>query len=88
MNNEAKQQAFLEAYKALKASCSKDESIVFIDPAHPALSTKISHSWIRKGQDKVIEITGNPSRLNIIGALNLLDIGTTIIHGFNKSIVK
>ncbi|CAH8226100.1 hypothetical protein VAE151_630523 [Vibrio aestuarianus] len=27
------------------------------------------HGWIRTGQDKVIETTGNRSRLNIIGAL-------------------
>ncbi|OEF71817.1 hypothetical protein A148_21490 [Vibrio splendidus 1F-157] len=28
--DEAKQQAFIEAYEALKTSCGKDESIVFI----------------------------------------------------------
>ncbi|WP_375164884.1 IS630 family transposase, partial [Vibrio sp. D173a] len=67
--NEAKQQAFIEAYEALKASCGEDESIVFIDAVHPTLSTKISHGWIRTDQDKVIETTGNRSRLNIIGAL-------------------
>lgn len=32
--------------EALKASCGKDESIVFIDAVHPTLSTKISHGWI------------------------------------------
>ncbi|HIF9499501.1 TPA: IS630 family transposase, partial [Photobacterium damselae] len=78
--NEAKQQAFIADYEALKASCGKDESIVFIDAVHPTLSTKISHGWIRTGQDKMIETTGNRSRLNIIGALNLSDIGATITH--------
>ncbi|CAH8224491.1 hypothetical protein VAE151_630524 [Vibrio aestuarianus] len=43
--DEAKQQVFIEAYEALKASCGKDESIVFIDAVHPTLSTKIS-AWL------------------------------------------
>lgn len=58
---EAKQQAFIAAYEALKASSDKNESIVFIDVVHPTLSTKISHGGIRTGQDKVIETTGNRS---------------------------
>ena len=90
--DEAKQQAFIEAYEALKTSCGKDESIVFIDAVHPTLSTKISHGWIRTGQDKVIETTGNRSRLNIIGALNLSDIGATIVRDYesinSESIVR
>lgn len=82
--DEAKQQAFIEAYETLKASCGEDESIVFIDAVHPTLSTKISHGWIRTGQDKVIETTGNRSRLNIIGALNLSDIGATIVSDYES----
>lgn len=82
--DEAKQQAFIEAHEALKASRTEDESIVLIDAVHPTLSTKISHGWIRTGQDKVIETTGNRSRLNIIGALNLSDIGATIVHDYES----
>ena len=82
--DEEKQQAFIEAYEALKASCGESESIVFIDAVHPTLSTKISHGWIRTGQDKVIETTGNRSRLNIIGALNLSDIGATIVSDYES----
>ena len=90
--DEAKQQAFIEAYETLKACCGEDESIVFIDAVHPTLSTKISHGWIRTGQDKVIETTGNRSRLNIIGALNMSDIGATIVSDYesinNENIVR
>jgi hypothetical protein len=75
---------FIEAYDALKASCGEGESIVFIDAVHPTLSTKISHGWICNGQDKVIETTGNRSRLNIIGALNLSDIGATIVSDYES----
>ncbi|CAM3190085.1 Winged helix-turn helix domain-containing protein [Vibrio rarus] len=49
--DEAKQEAFLEVYEVLKASYSKDESILFIDAVHPTQATKISYGWIRKGQD-------------------------------------
>ena len=80
--DESKQKAFIETYEALKASCSKDESILFIDAVHPTQATKISHGWIRKGQDKAVETTGSRSRLNLIGALNLKDIGGTIINDY------
>ncbi len=80
--DEAKQKAFIEAYETLKASCNKDESILFIDAVHPTQATKISHGWIRTGQDKAVETTGSRSRLNLIGALNLTDIGGTIINDY------
>ncbi len=90
--DETKQKAFIETYEALKASCSKDESILFIDAVHPTQSTKISHGWVRKGQDKAVETTGSRSRLNLIGALNLDDIGSTTIHDYetinSESIVR
>ena len=82
--DETKQQAFIDAYQALKASCGENESIVFIDAVHPTLSTKISHGWIRTGQHKVLETTGNRSRLNIVGALNLSDIGATIVSDYES----
>ncbi|GHX36581.1 DDE endonuclease [Vibrio cholerae] len=90
--DETKQKAFIEAYEALKASCSKDESILFIDAVHPTQATKVSHGWIRTGHDKSVETTGSRSRLNLIGALNLNDIGGTIIHDYetinSESIVR
>lgn len=82
--DEDKQQAFIETYEALKSSCGKDESIFFIGVVHPALSTKISHGWIRTGQDKVLETTGSRSRLKIIGALNLSDIGATVVSNYES----
>ena len=82
--DEAKQQAFIEAYEALKASCGENESIIFIDAVHPTLSTKISHGWIRTGQDKMLETTGNRGRLNIIDALKLSNIGATIVSSYER----
>ena len=82
--DEAKQQAFIEAYEALKASCAEDESILFMDAVHSTQATKITHGWIRKGQDKHLETTGSRRRLNIIGALNLSDVGATVVSDYES----
>lgn len=79
-----KQQAdFIEFYKRLKASLGKEEAIIFMDAVHPTQATKVTHGWIRKGQDKVIETTGSRSRLNIVGALNLADIEGTVVSEYD-----
>jgi hypothetical protein len=31
---------------------ANDEPILFFDGVHPSMQTKVSHGWIRKGQDK------------------------------------
>ncbi|WP_196767277.1 IS630 family transposase [Vibrio nigripulchritudo] len=82
--NRGKQQAFIEDYETLKASCGKGESIVFIDAVYPTLSSKISHGWMRTVQDKVLDTTGNRSRLNLVGALNLSDIRATIVSDYES----
>ncbi len=80
--DESKQYTFIEYYQSLKAS-SKEDIILFMDAVHPTQATKMTHGWIRTGQDKVIETTGSRSRLNIIGALNLSDIGNTVIDSYD-----
>ncbi|ARR48781.1 IS630 family transposase [Photobacterium damselae subsp. damselae] len=71
-------------HKALKSSCGKEETILFMDAVHPTQATKLSHGWIRTGQDKAIETTGSRSRLNIVGALNLSEIGRTVIDNYES----
>ena len=82
--DEAKQQEFVDAYKALKSGGGKEDTILFMDAVHPTQATKLSHGWIRTGQDKAIETTGSRSRLNIVGALNLSDIGRTVIDDYES----
>lgn len=88
----AKQQAFVTQYEQLKASCGVDESILFMDAVHPTQATKISHGWIRTGQDKPIETTGSRTRLNLIGALALNDIASAVVNEYefvnSESIVQ
>jgi len=73
-----KQAEFIKGYEELlKLSLSKDtadeEPILFMDSAHPTMSTKVSHGWIRVGHanDKAILTTGDRTRVNLTGALNL-----------------
>lgn len=84
------QQPFIEYYsEVLKFN---DAPVLFMDAVHPTQSTKLSYGWLRKGQDKLIETTGSRTRLNIIGALALKDIGATITDTYDtidsESIVR
>jgi transposase len=80
--DEAKQQAFVAQYEQLKASCGGDETILFMDAVHPTQATKISHGWIRTGQDKPIETTGSRTRINLLGAVALNDIAGAIVNEY------
>lgn len=75
------QKAFIEHYENELKEC--EETVLFMDAVHPTQATKLSCGWIRKGQDKVIETTGSRTRLNIIGALPLEDIGSTVIQTYD-----
>lgn len=90
--DEAKQQDFVAAYEALKANCGADERILFMDAVHPTQATKISHGWLRTGQDKSIETTGSRTRLNLIGALALNAIASAMVNEYefvnSESIVQ
>jgi transposase len=84
------QQACIDHYnETLKYS---EDPVLFINAVHPTQSTKLSYGWIRKGQDKVIEATGSRTRLNIIGALLLQNIGATVTDTYDtinsESIVR
>lgn len=75
----AKQKAFIEHYEQLKASCGEDESILFMDAVHPTQATKITHGWIRTGQDKPIETSGSRTRINLVGAVELGNIANATV---------
>jgi len=68
----AKQKEFIEIYEQLKElSVANDEPILFFDGVHPSMQTKVSHGWIRKGQDKEVLTTASKTRINVLGAINL-----------------
>ncbi len=67
-----KQQAdWIKSYEKLMNTLPEDEPILFGDGVHPTMATKITYGWIRKGMDKPIATTGNRTRMNLMGSLNL-----------------
>lgn len=81
-----KQKEFVEIYEQLKElSGANDEPILFFDGVHPSMQTKVSHGWIRKGQDKEIPTTASRTRMNILGAINLDNI-SVVAKEYNSNI--
>lgn len=80
--DEQKQHDFIHHYDALKETTS--DPILFLDAVHPTQATKISYGWIRKGENRAIVTTGSRSRMNLIGALALDDIGNTVIEHYDR----
>ena len=64
----------------MNPSCS-----LFIDGVHPTQGTKLAYGWMPAGRKPVVETTGSRTRLNIMGALNLNDIGSTVIRSMTPS---
>lgn len=79
--SEEKQRQFIEYYKKLKET-AQDEPIFFLDAVHPTQATRLSYGWIPKGQKKPLKTTGSRTRLNIVGALDLNDIGMTVFQEY------
>ena len=71
-----KQASFIEAYEKLMNTPYANKPILFGNAVHPTI-TKLSYGWIRRGQDHEIPTTGNRTRVNILGALNLELMQTT-----------
>ena len=79
----ARQAAFVKKYKKLKASLNDSEKIIFIDAVHPTQATKLTYGWIRKGETVEISTTASRTRINLIGAIDLENIGETIIDEYD-----
>lgn len=74
------QEEFIEQYIELIANVPANEPILFMDSAHPTMATKIVCGWIRKGQDKAIAQIASRTRVNIMGAIELLTMKTLSTH--------
>jgi transposase len=90
--NREQQAQFIKTYNSLKQSLNSEDSVYFADSVHPSQATKLSYGWIRKGKNKKVGTTASRTRLNIIGALKLDDIGNAIIDKYEtinaESIIK
>ena len=51
---------------------------------HLPPATKVACGWIQTGHDQSIETISSQTRLNIIGAINLSEIGLVIVKRYEK----
>jgi len=71
--NRKMQEIWISEYYKLKQHLKADETICFIDGVHPTHNTQLSYGWIRKGKRKEICSNTGRQRLNISGAIDLLE---------------
>ena len=77
--DDAKQQAFIDAYENLLNTMGLDEAVVFVDAVHPTHQVRPAGCWARKDVAVAVEQTTGRDRLNIHGAINL-ETGQTRIR--------
>lgn len=71
--NKEIQEEWIAAYNKLKHDLKEDETICFMDGVHPTHNTQLSYGWIRKGVRKEICSNTGRRRLNISGAVDLVE---------------
>jgi len=69
--DDARQQAFIDAYENLLNTMSNDEAVVFVDAVHPTHQVRPAGCGARKDVAVAVEQTTGRDRLNIHGAINL-----------------
>lgn len=69
--DEAKQQAFIEAYEALLNTLSDDEAVMFADAVHPTHAVRPVGCWAPKETKVAVDQTSGRQRLNVHGAIDL-----------------
>ena len=68
-----KQAEFIALYERLLNGLGADEAVYFADAVHPEYQTKPSYGWVKAGSNPAVTPTAGRGRVNIHGALNLVD---------------
>jgi hypothetical protein len=61
------------SYNELRQNLGENETICFADGVHPTHNTQISYGWIRKGVRKEICSNTGRQRINLSGALDIVE---------------
>ena len=67
------QEAWISSYNELRQNLAEDETICFADGVHPTHNTQVSYGWIRKGVRKEICSNTGRERINLSGALDIVE---------------
>jgi transposase len=68
-----KQLEWVAEFQEMLSQLPENEVVVFIDAVHPMHNTKSEYGWILRGEDYEILANSGRSRLNINGAINVLN---------------
>ena len=72
--NEQQQKEWIAEYEKLRAELSANETVCFIDGVHPTHNVQPAYGWIKKGIRKEIPANSGRSRLNLSGAMDVVDL--------------
>lgn len=78
------QHAWVEKYQNLKDAKAPGVVIVFMDAAHPQHNPVLSGGWIKRVKCQTIQINTGRQRLNINGAINIVNLELT--YRFDETI--
>lgn len=71
--DEEAQRIWIAEYEKLKLNLKVDETICFMDGVHPTHNTQLAYGWIKKGHRKELAANSGRSRLNLSGAIDLIN---------------
>jgi transposase len=71
--NKAQQEQWLAEYEKLQQELPDDETICFTDGVHPTHNVQPAYGWIKKGIRKEIPANTGRSRLNLSGAIDVVN---------------
>ncbi len=71
--NKEQQEQWLAEYEKLRQELPKDETICFTDGVHPTHNVQSAYGWIKKGIRKEIPANTGRSRLNLSGAIDVVN---------------
>lgn len=71
--NKERQAQWIEEYHKLKQELPIDETICFTDGVHPTHNIQPAYGWIRKGVRKELPANTGRARLNLSGAIDVID---------------
>jgi transposase len=63
----------LAEYEKLKQNLPENETICFMDGVHPTHNVQPAYGWIKKGERKEIPANSGRARLNLSGAIDVIN---------------
>jgi len=72
-SNAEQQQKWIDEYNQLRQDLPEDETICFMDGVHPTHNVQPAYGWIETGVRKEIPANSGRSRLNLSGAVDIVD---------------